>query len=52
MTEDEILGVDAITSNNNDRPRKIYTIDGRQLSPNVSLRPGLYIIDGRKVLVK
>ncbi|MBQ8157970.1 MAG: hypothetical protein IJ081_02985 [Prevotella sp.] len=52
VTEEEILGVDAITANNNDRPRKIFTIDGRQLSPNVSLRSGLYIIDGKKVVIK
>ena len=30
----------------------VYTLDGRQLPANAQLRPGLYIVDGKKFLVK
>lgn len=31
---------------------EIWTIDGRRVAPSPSLAPGLYIISGRKILVK
>lgn len=34
------------------RPREIYTLGGVRLNPNAKLMPGIYIIDGRKAVVR
>lgn len=34
------------------RDKSIYTLDGRRLTPGTQLRPGIYIIGGRKVMVR
>ena len=31
---------------------EVYTIDGRKLSPETKLIPGIYIVNGKKILVK
>lgn len=44
-------GIEGVTID--EQPRQgIYTLDGRSLSPDAPLAPGIYIIDGKKTLVK
>jgi hypothetical protein len=50
LSEEQILGIDRPQTDTT--PLRIFTLDGRQLSPDTQLRPGLYIINGRKVAVK
>lgn len=51
---DDYAGIEEITDSAPDtRTKQIFTIDGRQVKGNGgSLLPGLYIIDGEKVLIK
>ena len=51
MSEEE-LGVQAVTNGIQTGRKDIYTLDGRRLSPDAQLRPGLYIVNGRKVVVR
>ena len=56
---DEVHAVSASTSSirgirindNSDNDNRIYSIDGRYLGTNLSLlRPGIYIVNGKKVV--
>lgn len=51
---DNYAGIDEITDClPKSRPERIFTIDGRQVKgDSTSLHPGLYIIEGKKVLIK
>lgn len=51
---DDLAGVEAIGSVGSESGvKQIYTIDGRPVRGEASsLRPGLYVIDGKKVLIK
>lgn len=52
MNEETVLGINELSPAARPIPSSIYTLDGRRLSPDAQLRPGLYIIDGRKVIVR
>lgn len=52
MSEDILLGVTDIKTKAPSQRKTIFTLDGRQLSPDAQLRPGLYIIDGRKTIIR
>ena len=44
--------VEGITINDNKGEQKIFTLDGRRVSQKSSLKPGLYIMNGKKKIVK
>ena len=44
--------VEGITINDNKGEQKIFTLDGRRVSTKSSLKPGLYIVNGKKKIVK
>jgi hypothetical protein len=49
----ETLGVNTLqTESAKPVNRTIFTLDGRQLPANAQLRPGLYIMNGKKVVVR
>jgi hypothetical protein len=52
MNEETALGINELSTKVPSQHKAIFTLDGRQLSPNTQLRPGLYIIDGRKTIVR
>ena len=45
-------GIATLNSDANPTTQAVYTLDGRRLPAQQSLRPGIYIKDGRKVVVK
>lgn len=47
----QVVGIDGIAADNNNAPL-IYTIDGRRISSADDLEPGLYIINGKKTIIK
>lgn len=51
---DDYASIEEITGSIPDsKPERIFTVDGRQMRcGKTSLQPGLYIIDGKKVLIK
>ena len=52
MTEEQLTGVKDLSRVTKSAAQTIYTLDGRRLSLDTQLRPGLYIIDGHKTIVK
>lgn len=50
----EMTGIDAIVSDNvaTHGSQKVYSIDGRAIANTKNLAPGLYIIGGKKVVVR
>ena len=53
MAEDVLLGIEtASVAAGNQQHNTLYTLDGRRVDGNAALRPGLYIKNGRKVVVK
>jgi hypothetical protein len=48
----EALGIRTLSTAGESARQGTYTLDGRRLSGDAPLRPGFYIIDGRKVMVK
>ena len=52
-TAAEVDGIDTITTDKPvDGKRNIYRIDGRKVADGSRLLPGIYIIDGKKLVVK
>ncbi len=51
MDPDITLGINELTTERM-QYNTIYTLDGRRLSSDKQLRPGLYIINGKKVIIK
>ncbi len=49
---EELLGIDSLQGQTAQHRQGIYSIDGRRLSSDATLRPGLYIVNGRKVVVR
>ena len=47
-----VTSVEGITINDNKGEQKIFTLDGRRVSQKSSLKPGLYIVNGKKKIVK
>jgi hypothetical protein len=52
MSEETVLGINELGTEAPSQRKAVFTLDGRQLSPDAQLRPGLYIIDGRKTIVR
>ena len=51
--ENDAQGINALNSREDSSLRQtIYTLDGRQMPHNAQLKPGLYIQNGKKFLVK
>lgn len=44
--------VKGIKVNNSNSEQKIFTLDGRRLTNNYKLKPGIYVINGKKTIVK
>lgn len=51
-TEGGTTGIEAVDSQVSNDPTAIYTIDGRKVNNTGSLKKGLYIIGGKKVIIK
>ena len=52
MSAETVTAIQTVTTSVGRHHDAVYTLDGRRLSPGASLRPGLYIVNGRKVLVR
>lgn len=50
--QDTETGAGRLPMSNGGRSMEIYTLDGRRLAPGTPLRPGIYIVGGRKVVVR
>ena len=54
----DIKEVVNIRNNNDDIPLNVFSLDGRKvailkdISESVSLRPGIYIVNGKKIIIK
>lgn len=51
-TKEELLSINTVNTDNKNGQQSVYTLDGRQMSPSVQLRPGLYIVNKKKVIVR
>lgn len=47
----QMVGIDGIAADSDNEP-VIYTIDGRRINSAAGLEPGLYIINGKKTIIK
>ncbi len=49
---DDVLGINSLQNSSMQHRQGIYSIDGRKMTDDATLRPGLYIVNGRKVVVR
>ena len=52
MSAETVTAIQTVPSSVSRHRNAVYTLDGRRLSHDATLRPGLYIVNGRKVLVR
>ncbi|MBR1932505.1 MAG: hypothetical protein IJ841_02340 [Prevotella sp.] len=51
LTEESVLGLNGVNANAA-KGRQVYSLDGRRVASDAGLRPGIYIVNGQKMVVK